>query len=214
MNVLIVYAHPEPKSFDGVMRTRALNVLTRAGHAVQLSDLYDMRFKSVADGGDFTDRVDDTFFDLQAEQMNAAQYGTFTPDILAEQSKVLWAELILFQFPLWWYSVPAILKGWFDRVLAYGFAYGEGRSLAGRRAMLVLTTGGPPRPYTPEKRDAISAILEPIQRYTLHLCGLEVLPPFAIYGAANASIRQREHFLLQYTRLLTSLDQIPPLEFD
>jgi NAD(P)H dehydrogenase (quinone) len=214
MNILIVYAHPEPKSFDGIMKDRAIAVLTQQGHAVQLSDLYKMRFKAVVSPDDFTDPVDERFFELRTEQSNASQYGTFTPDIITEQSKVLWAEMILFQFPLWWYAPPAILKGWFDRVLAYGFAYGQGRNLAGRRAMLVMTTGGPPRPYTPQMRDALCEILAPVQRDMLHFCGIDVLPPYAVYGAGNTSARQREELVLQYTRILRAIDQIRPLVFE
>lgn len=214
MNVLIIYAHPEPRSFDGEMMSRAVTVLTREGHAVQISDLYAMRFKSIVDLGDFTDPLDEQFFNLQKEQLHAAKRGTFTPDIIAEQKKVLWADVIIFQFPLWWYSVPAILKGWFDRVFAYGFAYGGGRSLSGRKAMLVMTTGGPTRVFTPQLRQTISDMLAHIQRDTLHFCGLDVLPPFAVYGAANASANQREQYLLQYARLLASLDRLATIKFD
>lgn len=213
MNVLIVYAHPDPKSFDGQMRDRALQVLKQAGHAVQLSDLYEMRFKAIADRGDFTNPLDSKCFDLHAEQLHAAQSGGFTPDIVQEQQKILWADMIILQFPLWWYSLPAMLKGWVDRVLAYGFAYGQGRSLSERRAMLVVTTGGPTRPFTPEKRTAISELLDHVQRGTLHFCGLDVLPPFAVYGAANATPEQAEQFILQYTQVLLSLEQIEPIHY-
>jgi len=106
------------------------------------------------------------------------------------------------------------MKGWFDRVLTYGFAYGEGHSLTGRRAMLVTTTGGPPRVFTPELRQTISTILDPIQRHTLHFCGFEVLPPFAVYGAYDATPLQRERSLAEYLQLLPTLNSIMPLKFE
>jgi NAD(P)H dehydrogenase (quinone) len=214
MNVFIVFAHPEPKSFDGVMRDYALKVLTDLGHSVQISDLYDMRFRPQITVDDFTDPLDDTFFDLHNEQAHASRFGTFAPEILAEQQKLLWADTLILQFPLWWYSVPAIMKGWIDRILAYGFAYGEGRSLAGRRAMLSMTTGGPSRPYSPEKRATLSKLLDPIQYGTLHLCGMEVLTPFVVYGAASASREQRKQFLEQYATVLSRLETRAPLSFD
>lgn len=214
MNVLIIYAHPAPGSFDAALRDKAVEVLLDEGHLVQVSDLYAMRFKAEADAGDFLDPVDASVFNLQAEQIHAARDRSFAPDILQEHQKILWADMLIFQFPLWWYSVPAVMKGWFDRVLTFGFAYGQGRSLVGRTAILVLTTGGAPRPFTPEKRLVINTMLDHIQHGILHFCGLDILPPFAIYGAANATPEQREQFLLQYTQLLRALETIPPTDFD
>ena len=214
MNILIVYAHPAPDSFDCRMKDKAVEVLTADDHLVQVSDLYAMKFKAESDCADFTDPVNAAVCNFQTEQINAAQRGTFSPDILQEQQKILWSECIIFQFPMWWYSVPAILKGWFDRVLTYGFAYGQGRSLVGRRAILVLTTGGVPRPFTPEKRLVINNMLDHVQRSILYFCGLDILPPYAIYGAANAAPEQRDQALLQYTQLLRALEQIPPIDYN
>lgn len=213
MNVLIVYAHPEPQSFLGQLKERTVDVLTQEGHALQVSDLYAMRFKSTADPGDFKERYDSSRFDLQVEQRYAAMNGTFAPDILEEQRKLIWAETVLFFAPLWWYSVPAILKGWIDRVLAAGFAYGQGAGLGGRRAMLTLTTGGHPQPFTPEKRAAISAILDHIQRGTLDFCGFDVLPPYAIYGGDYATPEQRRHIFDNYAQLLQNLPHIAPVDY-
>jgi NAD(P)H dehydrogenase (quinone) len=213
MNIFIVYAHPDPKSFNAKLKDKAVEVLTGLGHSLQISDLYDMGFHPIASPDDFIDPIKDDEFDLQREQSQAAQIGRFAPDILAEHQKLFWCDLLILQFPMWWYSVPAIMKGWIDRILAYGVAYGEGHSLGGRRAMLVLTTGGAPRIYTPQMRDTISNLLEHLQRGTLHICGFDVLPPYAVYGAANTNSAQREQTLLQYTQLLKSLESIPPISF-
>jgi NAD(P)H dehydrogenase (quinone) len=213
MNILIVYAHPAPDSFDCRMKDKAIEVLVGDGHQVQLSDLYAMGFKAESDAGDFTDPIEPAVCNFQSEQIHAAKNHTFSPDILQEQQKILWSECIIFQFPMWWYSAPAILKGWFDRVLTYGFAYGQGHSLVGRRAILVVTTGGAPRPFTPEKRLVINNMLDHIQRSILYFCGLDILPPYAIYGAANAASEQHDQYLLQYTQLLRALDQIPPIDY-
>ncbi len=213
MNIFIVYAHPEPQSFLALLKNRTIEVLTQQGHSLQLSDLYAMRFKAAADPGDFTERYDPAHFDLVAEQAHAAQHGTFAPDILQEQRKLRWADTVLFYCPLWWYSVPAILKGWIDRVLAAGFAYGPKPALVGKRAMFTVTTGGQARPFTPEKRVAIIDILDHIQRGTLHLCGLSVLPPFAAYGGDHTTREQSQQYLLQYTQVLSALPQIVPIDY-
>jgi NAD(P)H dehydrogenase (quinone) len=119
------------------------------GHKVKVSDLYAMNFKAIADHDDFQQRGNEEFIKYQIEQGHASKTSGFSPDIQEEQEKLLWADFVIFQFPLWWYSVPAILKGWFDRVFASGFVYGKeiGRydsgGLRGRRAMLSTTTGSP-----------------------------------------------------------------------
>lgn len=213
MNIFIVYAHPEPKSFDGLLKDRAVDLLNRDGHVVEVSDLYAMRFKAVADPHDFTDPQDPALFDLQREQRHAAASGSFAPDILAEQRKLLWSDLLILQFPLWWYGPPAMLKGWIDRVLAYGVAYGGGRSLSGRSAMPLLTTGGPPRPFSVEKQQVLTQMLDPLLRGTLHFCGMTVLPPYAVYGAAQLSQDQRESVLADFATLLHGIGEIPPLTY-
>ena len=213
MNVFIVYAHPEPKSFDAVMRDYAVDTLAHAGHTVELSDLYLMRFKPTVDVDDFTMPLNPLALDVKLEQRHAAENGTFAPDILAEQRKLLWCDVLILQFPLWWYAVPALMKGWIDRVFTYGFAYGQGRKLEGKRAMLVMTTGGPVLPFTSNKQRVLSDMLDYLQRGTLDFCGFEVLPPFAVYGAAAIHPEQREQVLLQYAQLLRSLAYLPPIEF-
>ena len=103
---------------------------------------------------------------------------------VAAQEKLKAADLVILQFPLWWFGLPAMLKGWVDRVMTMGFAYGAGRrydqgGLKGRRAMLALTTGGPEASYTERGINGpMERILFPIQHGMLYFCGLEVLPPF------------------------------------
>jgi len=213
MNILLIYAHPAPESFDCALKDKAVEILSADGHIVQVSDLYAMRFKAAADIADFNEPINPAVCNFQVEQINAVQYGSFAPDIVQEQQKVLWANLLIFQFPLWWYSVPAITKGWLDRVLTYGFAYGQGRDLRGRSALLVVTTGGAPRPFTAEKRMVINNMLDHIQRGILYFCGLDILPPYAVYGAANMTPEQREHVLEQYAYLLRSIQQLSPIDY-
>ncbi|MFJ5624710.1 NAD(P)H-dependent oxidoreductase [Peribacillus loiseleuriae] len=84
-----------------------------------------MNFKAVADRDDFNTLQNESFFKYAIEQKYAAKTNRFPQDIQEEQEKLLWANFIIFQFPLWWYSVPAILKGWSDRVFASGFVYSK-----------------------------------------------------------------------------------------
>ena len=145
MRVLMVYAHPEPRSFNGAMKDLAVDTLTGAGH--RSPSPISMPRASIPWQGPPTSRSrsDPAVLDIGAEQAHAARTGGFAADVQAEMDKLLAADLLILQFPFWWYSVPAILKGWIDRVFAYGVAYDFGRTwdrgvFRGRRAMLSFTT--------------------------------------------------------------------------
>ena len=219
MKVLIVYAHEEPHSFNGALKNTAIQTFEMAGHTVVVSDLYRMKFKAVADGEDFLERRDKHYLKRQMEEKVAVELGTLAHDITIEQKKLLDCDLLILQFPLWWFSMPAILKGWMDRVLSMGFAYGGGQwydtgSLKGRKAMLSITTGGPDFMYSPLGRNGnIEKILFPIQHGILYFCGFEVLPPFIAYSPAHATDEQRAQMLDEYHQRLAALDTLQPLAF-
>ncbi|MGN6230152.1 MAG: NAD(P)H-dependent oxidoreductase [Trinickia sp.] len=199
MNVLLVYAHPEPTSLNGALKDFSVNRLQRAGHTVRVSDLYAMKWKATLDAFDDTDHVPGTAFHPSLGSKHAFENGTQSEDIAAEQEKLKWADAVILQFPLWWFSMPAILKGWVERIYAYGFAYGVGEhsdqrwgdrygegSLAGKRAMLVVTTGGW-EPHYGERgiNGPIDDILFPINHGVLFYPGFDVLPPFVVYRTSK-----------------------------
>src|SRR6266702_2933436 len=124
MNVLIVHAHPETASFTTAMRDAAAETLTEAGHSVVVSDLYEMRFNPVASPNDFLRRANDDYLVYALEQRHADANDLLAPDIKAELDKVVWADLIIFNFPIFWFSMPAIMKGWLDRFFVSGRCYG------------------------------------------------------------------------------------------
>lgn len=220
MNVLIVYAHPEPKSFNAALKDMAVTTLTDQGHYVKVSDLYAMRFKAVADGEDFKERIDSDFLKYAAEQKHACSTGTFAPDILQEQERLLWADFVIFQFPLWWYSVPGILKGWFDRLFASGFVYGadigryDSGGLKGRRAMLSLTTGSPKEAYTPYGLDGDmeDKILYHINHGMLYFSGMQPVKPFVAWTPSHDA-GERKEYLEEYRKILIDLDNRPVISY-
>lgn len=211
MNVLIVHAHPEAASMCAAMKDRAAAVLRDHGHEVVISDLYAMGFKSVAHRSDFTSIADPDFLKYQVEQFLAASQGGFASDIAAEQAKLAACDLLILNFPLWWFSLPAILKGWVDRVFAAGVCYGRGKvfatgGLCGRRAMLAVTTGGDPERFT----DAGGiGPLEPMLRHVtygmLNWVGFEVLPSVFVHAPARMAMGERATQLDAYAYRLMHL---------
>lgn len=197
MNVLLVFAHPERRSLNGALRDVAVQELESLGHEVRISDLYADGWKAGVDRFDFPPLAPGERLKVPAASREAFASRALTPDVQAEQAKLLWADVLILQFPLWWFSMPAILKGWVDRVYAYGFAYGVGEhsdrrwgdrygegTLAGKRAMLIVTAGGWEEHYSARGINGpIEDLLFPINHGILHYPGYDVLPPFVAYQA-------------------------------
>lgn len=219
MNVLIVFAHPERASFVGALLDTAQRVLTEAGHSVVVSDLCADGFDAAAGAADFTDRANPDYLNVGAEQAHAAQHSTFAPVLQREMDRVAAADLVIFLFPMWWFSVPAILKGWIDRVFAYGVAYDFERTwnrgvYGGKRAMLAFTTGAPAAVFEPDGRSGdLERVLWPLHGGVLALCGFEVLQPFTAWAVPWIDDAGRRQVLAQWSQRLRTLERDPPLFF-
>ena len=117
-----------------------------------------------------------------------AEYPDLHIDIDREQRRLREHDIVVFMFPLYWYSTPSILKEWQDLVLEYGFAYGhEGTALHGKRLLCAITAGGLEDAYRHRGHNhyTIRELLRPIEQ-TAMLCGMIYLPPYALFGARTA----------------------------
>jgi NAD(P)H dehydrogenase (quinone) len=225
-NILIVHAHHESKSFTSALARAATETLTEQGHKVDLSDLYAMKFDPVSGRRNFTTVRDPNFFKQQQEELYAAEHLGFVPEIEAEIQKLERCDLLVFSFPLWWFGLPAILKGWVDRVFAYGRIYGRGRWYdqglgRGKRALVLMTTGGAKSTY--EKKGLhpeLERILTPIHHGIFWFNGFSPLQPFVAWAAAHGNDADRQRVLDQWQNRLKGLFQeqtiqLPPLaDFD
>jgi NAD(P)H dehydrogenase (quinone) len=217
MRVLIVYAHPEPASFNGAMLRESTHALLTAGHDVVVSDLYAMRFDPVSDRRNFRTVANPNLLNQQTEEAYAREQDGFVPELQAEIDKVLRCNALILQFPLWWLGMPAILKGWIDRVFTVGIAYGGGRAfdngrLAGRRAMCSVTVGSLPSIYSEEGiYGNISSILHPIHHGILGFIGLTVVEPFVVYGPARITEQERLEYLNRYRERTLQLKHAPTI---
>lgn len=217
MKILIVLAHPEPQSMNGAMFTTAIETLEAAGHEIKTSNLYAMRFNPVSDSSNFTRLQNASFFKQQLEELHATETGSFAYDIEMEQQKVEWCDLMIWQFPLWWFSVPGILKGWVDRVFAMGRFYGNNRFydngiFSSKMAMLSLTTGGEEAAYLKDGFNGdIHNMLKPIHRGILRFTGFNVLRPHIVYGPARLSPARREAELDHWKNRLQQVSNEQPV---
>jgi NAD(P)H dehydrogenase (quinone) len=202
MNVLIVYAHPNPNSYNASLKNAAVEALTKRGAAVKVSDLYAMNFNPVA-------QLSDVVVPKDPSKVPA--------DLQLEREKVMWADYLIFQFPLWWTSVPAMVKGWFDRVFAAGFAYGPGTynhgGLKGKKAMLSFTTGGKHlNSYGPLGiKGSMEERLFNIHHEILYFSGMDVLPPFIV--PSGGTEEERKQYIEDLKRRMLEMEKTPIIPF-
>ena len=143
-----------------------------------------------------------TFVDLYAD------YPRFDINVDVEQKRLLDHDIIIFQFPLFWYSTPSILKEWQDIVLEHGFAYGSGGDkLAGKTMLLAITAAGPEDAYTSGgyQHYPLRDFLRPLEQ-TARLCDMKFASPFVLYGSLSApSTGEVEPHVDGYRRLLKAI---------
>ncbi len=222
--VLLVHAHPEPASLTSHLTRLAQATLEAQGHTVLQSDLYRMNWKAVFDAQDFPDRSNPEHLSFIQESRHAFSHQCQTDDVTAEQRKIQAADAVLMLFPLWWFSMPAIMKGWIDRVWAYGLAYGyrdagnrhrygEG-GFAGKRALLAVAVGGPEVDYSPRGINGpLDQLLFPITHGTLFFPGMQVLPTFAVYGAVQIDSERMRRIEAAWLQRLNGLFSDEPIPF-
>jgi NAD(P)H dehydrogenase (quinone) len=227
MNVLIVFAHPEPRSLNGALRNVAVNELRAQGHDVRISDLYAQGWRPAVDRADFPGLPPEGRLIPVDASKKAFEANALTGDVKAEIEKLLWADVLILQFPLWWFSMPAILKGWVDRVFAYGFAYGVGEhndmrwgdrygegTLAGKRAMLIVTAGGWEEHYSARGVNGpIDDLLFPINHGILYYPGYDVLPPFVVYQVDRLDSTGFERIAERLRARMCTLATTPPIRY-
>lgn len=222
--VLVVHAHPEPTSLTRQFADLSVNALAQRGHEVLQSDLYRMNWKPTFDASDFPSRLDAERLSFIAESGHAFRSGRQTPDVEEEQQKLLAADAVLLHFPLWWFSMPAIMKGWIDRVWAYGLAYGYKDAgnryrygdggFKGKRALLSVMVGGPAEDYAPRGINGpLDQLLFPITHGTLFFPGMDVLPTFAVYGTGRIGGEAVAQAMADWRRRLHGLFEDAPIPF-
>ncbi|ARF59616.1 NAD(P)H-dependent oxidoreductase [Streptomyces gilvosporeus] len=225
MKILWLFAHPDERSLSAALKTDGLRTLEAHGHQHRVSDLYAMKWNPVVDPADYGHDPTERFHVGPASE-RAYTEGRLSPDIASEQQKLAWADTLIIQFPLWWYGMPAILKGWFDRVFVKGFAfgitdpatgrpqrYGDGK-LTGKRAMVIVTAGARAATLGPRGVNGdLNDLLFPLQHNTLWYTGMSVVPPLLIPGADRTTPETYETATTRLRDRLLTLPSTTPLPF-
>jgi NAD(P)H dehydrogenase (quinone) len=217
--VLIVHAHPEPQSFSSSLKAEAVREFEAAGCEVRVSDLYAKRFNPVASPDDFAVRARADYLVYALEQRSAYQSSSLAPDIAEEVANVIWADLVILNFPIFWFSVPAIMKGWIDRVLLSGPFYGGLRfydrgGMVGKTAWVTHTLGGRPHMFGPRAiHGELETMLTHLLRGTLGYVGFRVLKPFAGFHIPYISPEERDGVMESFRQAIRHIQSREALEF-
>ncbi len=179
-NSLVVLAHPEPTSFGADWARASVSGGMAAGDSVRFRDLCGIGFDPVERGELYG--TDGPFDPLKAQETQ--QVPT---DIAGLVADVEWADRLVFHFPMWWFGPPAVLKGWFDRILVHGrlhdvdHRFDRGRCL-GKRALFCVSTGATGAGCGPDGKEGnVRFLLWPIA-YALRYCGLDICEPVLVHG--------------------------------
>ncbi|MCG7407551.1 NAD(P)H-dependent oxidoreductase [Paenibacillus sp. ACRRX] len=162
MKYVVINTHPNTESFNYAIQETAVAALQDAGHEVQLRDLYTLNFNPV----------------LSVEDFAGSKSGQLPDDIKAEQDLISWADVLVVIYPLWWASLPALLKGYIDRVFSYGFAYsmdgnGLNKLLVGKKAILFTTMGNTEAHY--QETGMFDSLANTVDKGIFDFVGIEVL---------------------------------------
>lgn len=185
MKVYVIYAHPNPKSFNHAILESFTKGLAEAGHSFEISDLYADNFKA----------------DLDVEDLEQIFAGKIPEDIKFYQDKILASDAMVFIYPVWWQGCPALLKGWIDRVFSQRFAYGFGESglmvpLLKHHKALVINTGGGTREHFQDSGFE-AAICKVMDDGVLGLCGIQNVEHVIFYNVIRADDNTRKGYLEQ-----------------
>ena len=215
MNSLVVLSHPEPSSFAAALARTAAEVLDGT-----LLDLYREEFDPRLSAADFTERANTERLEPMAEHMHAVETGTLAPDIARHVELLRAADLLVMVQPMWWFSLPAMAKGWIDRTFVNGYAYCYPGPppwlgpLNEKRALTVFTSSYEASDYGNSGRmRTVEDVLYPLLWGTLAYTGMQVLAPFMAYAADSVDDAARRGYLDELRARLADVESEAPLDF-
>lgn len=192
MRAHIVLAHPEAKSFNGHLSSISQQTLDDAGWQTTLSDLYAMNFDPREGPQHYRSRKDLEVFHTQTEQRYNSDKETLPPEVEAEIQHLLDCDLLIVHFPLWWFGMPAILKGWMDRVFVYGrmyrsiMRYDKGICI-GKKMVACVTTGASEESCSHNGKEGDTRLhLWPLL-FPFRYLGFDVLQPEIFHGVGGVA---------------------------
>ncbi|MEO8534246.1 MAG: NAD(P)H-dependent oxidoreductase [Flavobacterium sp.] len=195
MKNLVVYAHPNSGSLNHFFKQTIVESLQESNQEVEVRDLYQINFDPV----------------LSLSDMNGQRIGKVADEVKTEQDFISWADRIIFVYPIWWTGMPAIMKGYIDRVFSYGFAYRYDQGiqkglLTGKKTIIVNSHGKSNAEYEATGMDKALALTSDAGIF--NYCGLEIQKHFYFDKADRASVEAIEDWKKQIEKGLKCIDAV------
>lgn len=192
MKVLVVYSHPNPASFGHAILEAVTEALKAGGHDTVVRDLYALRFDPVLKPADF----------------EGIGSGNLPADIKTEQSHIAWAERMIVIHPVWWTGLPAMIKGYIDRVFSYGFAYsindqGIVKLLGGKKVIIINTQGTPKEPY--DASGMFEAMKKTSDTGIFQFCGMDVMDHIFFPAVPYVDDKIRQDYLATVKTIMSKI---------
>jgi NAD(P)H dehydrogenase (quinone) len=216
MKSLVVLSHPEPTSFAAALAKTAADVLDAT-----LVDLYREGFDPRLSAADFSERANADRLEPMAEQAHAVRTQSLAPDVARHVDLLRGADLLVMVQPMWWFSLPAMAKGWIDRTFVNGYAYHYPGPppwfgpLTEKRALAVFTSSYEPADFAAGGRlRSVEDVLYPLLWGTFAYTGMQVLEPFVAYAADSVDAETRAGYLAALRDRLGRIGDEPSLGFE
>ena len=214
MNIYIILAHPEKKSFNASLAEAQRKALIKSGHKVRFKNLYQDKFNPLLTRDDFPHVPKNQHIQFPHAQGQSYKNNTTAVDVAEEHKNLYWANAVIMQFPLWLYSMPAILKGWCERVLSEGFAHEPSNNrwfdnggLSDTRLFLSLTTNGKSVAFSSRGRHgSLDIILWPMLN-AFWFAGFKIIKPFIAFDVIRATDIERNNMINKVIKIALSIDK-------
>lgn len=191
MKLLIVFSHPKEQSLNSAILHRVKQGAQEGQHDVRVRDLYALNFNPV----------------LSQDELDHSD-GKVAEDVKYEQEQILWADVLIFIYPIWWYDRPAILKGWIDRVFTFGFAYGPSPQgivglLAPKKALVFQTAGSDEVKFS--ALGGPNAVGASMKEGTLKYCGIQDVQMHTYYSTFTKTSEEIAELLQKVKNSIANL---------
>lgn len=223
----VVLAHPEAQSFNGLLARTTQSTLESRGWEVSESDLYRLGFDPCEGPSHYGDRAETSRFHAQTEQRSAADGGTTPADVAREMNHLRSSELLVVHFPLWWFGMPAMLKGWIDRVFVYGAMYRsqvryDRGVCAGKRMLACVTTGASEDSCAFDGREGDTRMHLWPALFPFRYLGYDVFVPEIFHGVGGVAFVEGhddetpavDRYAKRWAEQLRSLDHRPTVAYN
>lgn len=195
MKNLIIYAHPNSASLNHFLSQTVVESLQESGQEIIVRDLNEINFNPV----------------LSLEDMHGQRMGQVAADVKTEQDFITWADQIIFIYPIWWTGMPAIMKGYIDRVFSYGFAYRYDKGiqkglLTGKHTIIINSHGKSNAEYKAVGMDKALGLTSDVGIF--NYCGLEIKKHFYFDKADKASEENVSEWKSQIQTVFKSTDEV------